>query len=74
MIDRGIPRTHYNVSAGGETIGIVTSGNFSPTLKKTIGMALVKKNYADIGQEIEIIIRNRPLKARTIAMPFYSRR
>lgn len=74
MIDRGIPRTHYNVAINGEIIGIVTSGNFSPTLKKTIGMALVKKDYANIGQEIEIIIRNRPLKAGITTMPFYTKK
>jgi len=74
MIDRGIPRSHYNVFADDEDIGIVTSGNFSPTLKKTIGMALVKKEYAEEGRNIEIIIRNKALKAKTIKMPFYSRR
>lgn len=73
MIDRGIPRTHYNVSVNGETVGTVTSGNFSPSLKKTIGMALVEKDYAKVGQIIEITIRNKALKAKIIDMPFYSK-
>lgn len=77
MKDRGIPRTHYKVVTGNETdneiIGMVTSGNYSPTLKKTIGMALVKKPCISVGQEIGIKIRNKLLKANVVSMPFYKR-
>ena len=35
MIDRGIPRSNYDVLTNNEKIGFVTSGNFSPSLEKT---------------------------------------
>ena len=42
MIDRGIPRHGYPVYNGEEQIGDVTTGTQSPTLKKNIGLALIK--------------------------------
>lgn len=72
--ERGIPREGYKVfSAEGEEIGIVTSGTQSPTLKKSIGMALLKSEAAAIGTEIQIEIRNKRIKATIIPKPFYKR-
>ena len=73
MIDRGIPRTHFEVVANDEKIGFVTSGNYSPTLGKNLGMALVKKEYAHEGTEFSVIIREKPLKAKTVSLPFYKK-
>lgn len=74
MIDRGIPRSHYDVSAACKKIGYVTTGSFSPTLKKNIGLALIDSEYAKEGTEIEISIRNKNLKARVIKKPFYTKK
>lgn len=74
MIDRGVPRSHYEVKAGEETIGFVTSGNYSPSLKKNIGLALVKTEYATEGAELEIVIREKALKAKVVKKPFYSKK
>lgn len=73
MIDRGIPRSHYEVFVGEERIGEVTSGTQSPTLKKNIGLALLDKQYTAIGTEVEVQIRNKKLKAVVIPIPFYKR-
>ena len=73
--ERGIPREGYKVfAAEGAEIGIVTSGTQSPTLKKSIGMALLKAEAAAIGTEIEIEIRNKRIKATIIPKPFYKKR
>ena len=74
MIDRGIPRSNYEVYAEGRKIGYVTTGSFSPTLKKNIGLALIDSAYAKEGTEIEIVIRNKNLKAEVIKKPFYSKK
>ena len=74
MLERGIPRNHYEVEVNGVRNGFVTTGSFSPTLKKNIGMALIGAEYAAEGNEIEIVIRNKALKARIINMPFYTKR
>ncbi len=61
--ERGIPREGYEVQKDGKVIGHVTTGYMSPTLKKSIGNALIDINEAEIGNEIDIIIRNKPVKA-----------
>ncbi|HZH54322.1 MAG TPA: glycine cleavage system aminomethyltransferase GcvT [Sphingobacteriaceae bacterium] len=71
MIDRGIARQDYAiVNAEGETIGKVTSGTQSPTLKKSIGMGYVPVEYAAEGTEIFIQIRNNQVKAKIVKPPF----
>lgn len=72
LIDRGIPRHDYLITdAEGKEIGIVTSGTQSPSLQKAIGMGYVKSEFAREGNEIYISIRNNPVKARIVKMPFY---
>ncbi|MGB9793211.1 MAG: glycine cleavage system aminomethyltransferase GcvT [Thermacetogeniaceae bacterium] len=73
MLGRGVPREHYEVQLNGQTIGWVTSGGYAPTLGKNLGLALVKSEYAQPGIEFDVIIRNRPVKARTGQGLFYRR-
>ncbi|WP_226667539.1 glycine cleavage system aminomethyltransferase GcvT [Metabacillus litoralis] len=73
LIDKGIPRHGYEVFSGGEEIGVVTTGTQSPTLKKNIGLALLKKEFTELGTEIEVQIRKKRLKAVVVATPFYKR-
>lgn len=73
MIDKGIPRTGYPVYLNDREIGEITTGTQSPTLKKNIGLALVDSEFAEIGKEFEVEIRNKRLKAVTIETPFYKR-
>ncbi len=73
MKDRGIPRHGYEVLAKGEKIGVVTTGYLSPTLKKNIGLALIDSKYSEIGTEIEIVIRNKSLRAEVISKKFYKK-
>ncbi|MDR4507274.1 MAG: glycine cleavage system aminomethyltransferase GcvT [Candidatus Brocadiaceae bacterium] len=72
MIDRGIPRNGYPVLKGGEVIGKVTSGSFSPTTNKTIGLCLVSSQYAGIGEELGVRIRDKTCAARIVKIPFYT--
>ena len=73
MIERGIPRTHYPVYIGEELIGEVTTGTQSPTLKKNLGLALIKSEHAAIGTELWVEIRNKKVKAEVVKSPFYKR-
>jgi aminomethyltransferase len=73
MIDRGIPRQHYEVvNADGNVIGEVTSGTMSPMMKQGIGMAYLNKGYWKTGTEIFIRIRNKDLKAAIVDLPIYN--
>ena len=74
MIERGIPRTGYKVLKDGQEIGYVTTGTQSPTLQKSIGMALIDSNFAEVGTELEVEIRNKSVKGKIIPTPFYKRK
>jgi aminomethyltransferase len=71
MVERGVAREHYPVMVDGKEVGHVTSGMFSPTTNRYLGMALVPAELAAIGTEIDIVIRNKPTKARIVKRPFY---
>ncbi len=72
LLDKGIPRQHYPVlDTDGNNIGEVTSGTMSPSLKKPIGMAYVKTEFAKVGTEIFVEIRGKTLKAVVVKRPFY---
>ena len=67
--DRGIPRAGMIVkNSGGDQIGIVTSGTFSPTLKKGIALALVEPRYV-IGDSLVIDVRGRESVTTIVALP-----
>lgn len=71
MIDRGIPRHDYQIAdSKGNIIGKVTSGTQSPSLNKAIGMGYVKKECATPDSEIFVIIRDKPIKAKVVKLPF----
>ncbi len=71
MIDRGIPRHEYKIAnLEGKEIGHVTSGTMSPTLKVGIGLGYVKAEYAAVGTQIAVIIRDRLIKAEVVKYPF----
>ncbi|HSJ85521.1 MAG TPA: glycine cleavage system aminomethyltransferase GcvT [Acidimicrobiia bacterium] len=67
--DRGIPRHGYRVrTVGGE--GEVTSGNLSPMLDRGIGFAYVAPP-PQVGEAIEVEIRNRWVGGRIVEPPFH---
>jgi aminomethyltransferase len=73
MMDRGIGRDGYEVRVDGEAAGWVTSGGPSPTLNQNIGLCYLPVEAAGPGRTIEIVIRDRPVAAVTVPIPFYKR-
>ncbi len=73
MIGRGIPRSHYEVCQGDRVVGQVTSGTFAPTLKKNLALALLDTSLAVPGQAVDVIIRDKPVQAEVVELPFYKR-
>ena len=70
---RGIAREGSEIFAAGAGIGRVTSGTFSPTLERALGMAYVAPEWAAPGTEFEIEVRGRRLPAEVVKLPFYRR-
>ncbi|HRO42522.1 MAG TPA: glycine cleavage system aminomethyltransferase GcvT [Flavipsychrobacter sp.] len=71
MIDKGIPRHGYKIqNAAGEEIGYVTSGTQAPSLSKAIGMAYIRKDFSQEGNDVFIMIRDKAVKAQVVKMPF----
>lgn len=68
--ERGMARHGYEVYAGEERIGEVTSGSYSPTLDQSIGMAYLDSEYSEVGTEVEIKVRKRKIKAEVVKGPF----
>jgi aminomethyltransferase len=68
---RAIPRQGYPIVHGGDTLGVVTSGTFSPTLDCPIGMGYVIPPASAVGEAVQIVVRGRPEPARVVALPFY---
>ncbi|MFH0902411.1 MAG: glycine cleavage T C-terminal barrel domain-containing protein, partial [Pseudomonadota bacterium] len=71
MIDKGVPRHEYEVAWEDEIIGEVTTGMFSPTTQRYVGLAFVPTNMAALGNEIDIIIRDKARRAVLVKRPFY---
>jgi len=65
--DRGVLRAHQKVVVEGLGEGEVTSGTFSPTLSRSIGMARVP---AGAGERVHVDVRGRLLSARVVRPPF----
>jgi aminomethyltransferase len=71
---QGIARSHYDVQSDGENIGFVTSGSMSPSLGKSIGLALIDSALASTGTPIDIMIRGKAVAAQVVGTPFYSKK
>lgn len=72
LLERGVLREGYRVVDGEADIGWVSSGTYSPTLEKSIGMAFLPPDQA-VGSEVQVIIRGRAFRAQVVKLPFYRR-
>ncbi|PSR31912.1 MAG: glycine cleavage system protein T [Sulfobacillus benefaciens] len=73
-LDGGIARPGYPVQdEGNHTVGVVTSGSYSPTLKVPIALALVDISQAKTGTRLKVLVRNRAVSATIVKTPFYRR-
>lgn len=69
--ERGVPRDGNDVCINDNAIGTVTSGTFSPTFNKGIGLALVKRGILNQGDPLTISIRSKNYNAQVVQKPFY---
>jgi aminomethyltransferase len=70
---RGIARQGHAVVSDGAAVGKVTSGTWSPTFEKALGMAYVPPALARLGTRLAIDVRGKTLPAVVVDLPFYRR-
>jgi aminomethyltransferase len=66
---RQIPRQGHGVQRDGDVIGVVTSGNFSPTLGHGIALAFLPPDIAE-GEGVTVDVRGRAVDAVVTKLPF----
>jgi aminomethyltransferase len=78
IMDEKIPRHGFSVvsAADGqqqrrEVVGKITSGTFSPILKKGIAMAYMDAPDSQIGQSVYVMVRDSRAGGRIVKPPFY---
>ncbi len=74
MIDKAVPREHYDIAVDGNIIGYVTTGMKSPTLGRFLGLGYVPRGYHKLGTELDIMVRGNPKRAKVVKRPFYQPR
>ncbi|MDP9397973.1 MAG: glycine cleavage system protein T, partial [Actinomycetota bacterium] len=68
--DRAVLRPHLTVTrATGEPAGEITTGTFSPTLRRGIGLALLERGIGE-GEELQADVRGRSARVRVVKPPF----
>jgi len=72
MTGQGIPRPGFEIhSATGEKIGQITSGTFSPLLKRGVGMGYVQSLHAEGRALVRVNVRGRMTTGKIEAFPLY---
>jgi aminomethyltransferase len=71
LLDRGIARDHCPVMLAGQRIGQVTSGSYSPSLEKSIGLTYLPVDLSKPGTRFQVDVRGKLLEAQVVETPFY---
>jgi aminomethyltransferase len=69
---RRSPRHHYEILAGDQVVGAVTSGVFSPMLSCGIGIGFVSAGNYPMGSPLAIRHERVSMEASVCELPFYS--
>ncbi len=70
-VGRGVLRSDLNVLDGDTTVGVTTSGTFSPTLKVGIALALIDVDAGiEDGRHVTVDVRGRGIECEVVKPPF----
>ena len=75
LLERGIARNGYEVyDDKKDLIGMVTSGTMSPSLEKSIALAIIDIEKLDKTKNLFVSIRKKFITAKKINYPFYEKK
>lgn len=72
-ISKGIAREGCTVLVGDQEIGHVTTGYKSPTVGKSIALALIDKSHGVMGNNVLVQVRKKQIPATIISKRFYKK-
>jgi aminomethyltransferase len=55
-------------------VGEITSGGFGPSLNGPMAMGYVRRDLAEDGSKLSLIVRGKPMPATVVPMPFVPHR
>lgn len=73
LLDRGVPRQGCRIFKEGIIGGETTSGTFSPSLQKGIGLAYAPIEWNKAGTPVEVEIHQKRVPAQVTSLPFYKK-
>ena len=71
VLDLGIPRHGFQMEGATGSVGVVTSGGFSPIIKKGIALCSVDYNNSGFGTKVSVNVRDAQQEATVTKPPFY---
>jgi aminomethyltransferase len=89
QLDHGVPRRRVGIRPDGRAparaqttivaddgteAGVITSGGFGPTVNGPIAMGYVRKDLADDGTRLNLIVRGKTIPATVVPLPFTQHR
>ena len=74
VLDSGIPRHGFDVIDSSGPVGKVTSGTFSPLIRKGVAQSQVMQDHSQFGMKISVMVRDSPQPGTITKPPFYDER
>jgi aminomethyltransferase len=74
VLESGIPRHGFEVVDDSGAVGLVTSGTFSPLLRRGVALCRVKSNHSNYGAGVGVVIRDSRQGGTIAKPPFYDER
>jgi aminomethyltransferase len=71
LLSRGVPRQGAKIFKDGVAGGETTSGTFSPSLQKGIGLAYAPRSWNQPDAAVEVELHGRRVPAKIVSLPFY---
>lgn len=72
-LGRRAGRGGYPVFSGDHEVGVITSGQPSPTLGYPVALAYVDRVHSEVGTAVEVDLRGKREPFEVVALPFYRR-
>ena len=70
LSEKAVARHGYPLMLKGAEVGHVTSGTFSPSLERAIGLGYVSSALSEVGKTIQVGIRGKEVVASIVQLPF----